>query len=108
MIYDLVIVGGGPAGVTAGIYAARQKLNTLLITKSFGGQVARKAVAIENYPGFEGISGMELIQKFEKHLRKQKIDIERDSVTKMKKTGKKKFNHYQIYLQSVELRLVKY
>jgi len=88
MIYDLVIVGGGPAGVTAGIYAARQKLNTLLITKSFGGQVARKAVAIENYPGFEGISGMELIQKFEKHLRKQKIDIERDSATKMKKTGK--------------------
>lgn len=88
MTYDLVIVGGGPAGVTAGIYAARQKLNTLLITKSFGGQVARKAVAIENYPGFEGISGMELIQKFEKHLRKQKIDIERDSVTKIKKTGK--------------------
>ncbi len=85
MSYDLIIVGGGPAGVTAGIYAARQKLNTLLITKSFGGQVARKAVAIENYPGFEGISGMELIQKFEKHLRKQKIDIERDEVIKLKK-----------------------
>ena len=60
MVYDLIIVGGGPAGITAGIYAARQKLNTLLITKSFGGQVARKAVAIENYPGFEEISGMEL------------------------------------------------
>ncbi|GAH39338.1 unnamed protein product, partial [marine sediment metagenome] len=86
-----IIVGGGPAGITAGIYAARQKLNTLLITKSFGGQVARKAVAIENYPGFEEISGMELIQKFEKHLRKYKIEIERDSITKIKKIGKNFF-----------------
>jgi len=84
-MYDLIIIGGGPAGITAGIYAARQKLNTLLITKSFGGQIARKAVMIENYPGFEEISGLELIQRFEKHLRKQKIDIERDEVTKLKK-----------------------
>jgi len=83
--YDLIIIGGGPAGITAGIYGARQKLNTLLITKSFGGQVARKVVMIENYPGFEEISGMELIRKFEKHLRKQKIDIERDEVSKVKK-----------------------
>ena len=88
MLYDLIIIGGGPAGITAGIYASRQKLNTLLITKSFGGQLMRKAVTIENYPGFEEISGMELIEKFEKHLRKQKIDIERDEVTKMKKIGK--------------------
>ena len=85
MIYDLIIIGGGPAGITAGIYGARQKLNTLLITKNFGGQVARKAVAIENYPGFEKISGMELIKRFEKHLRKQKIDIERDEVIKLRK-----------------------
>ncbi|PIP24782.1 MAG: pyridine nucleotide-disulfide oxidoreductase, partial [Candidatus Nealsonbacteria bacterium CG23_combo_of_CG06-09_8_20_14_all_36_12] len=69
-IYDLIIIGGGPAGITAGIYGARQKLNTLLITKIFGGQVARKALNIENYPGFEEISGLELIQRFEKHLRK--------------------------------------
>ena len=86
-MYDLIIIGGGPAGITAGIYAARQKLNTLLITKSFGGQIARKAVAIENYPGFEEISGLELIQKFEKHLRRQKINIEKDSVIKVKKIG---------------------
>jgi thioredoxin-disulfide reductase len=89
MLYDLIIIGGGPAGVTAGIYAVRQKLNTLLITKDFGGQVARKAVMIENYPGFEEISGMELIQKLEKHLRKQKIDIERDAVKEIKKIGQK-------------------
>lgn len=88
-IYDLIIIGGGPAGITAGIYAARQKLNTLLITKDFGGQVARKTVAIENYPGFEEISGLELIQRFEKHLRKQKIDIERDEVKNVKKIKEK-------------------
>ncbi len=84
-MYDLVIIGGGPAGITAGIYAARQKLNTLLITKDFGGQMSRKTVAIENYPGFKEISGLELIQKFEKHLRKYKIDIERDEVKEVKK-----------------------
>jgi len=89
VVYDLIIIGGGPAGITAGIYAARQKLNTLLITKSFGGQIARKAVGIENYPGFEEISGLDLIKKFEKHLRKQKIDIERDGVRKVKKIGEK-------------------
>ena len=88
-MYDLIIIGGGPAGITAGIYASRQKLNTLLITKSFGGQIARKAVGIENYPGFEEISGLDLIRKFEKQLRKQKIDIERDGVRKIKKIGNK-------------------
>lgn len=86
-MYDLVIIGGGPAGVSAGIYAARQKLNTLLITKEFGGQVARKAVAIENYPGFGTVSGLELIQKLEKHLRKFKIDIEKEEVAEVKKSG---------------------
>lgn len=85
MKYDLIIIGGGPAGITAGIYAARQKLNTLLITKQFGGQVARKAVTIEDYPGFEEISGLDFIQRFERHLRKQKIDIEMDEVIKLKK-----------------------
>ena len=87
MLYDLIIVGGGPAGVSAGIYASRQKLNTLLITKSFGGQMSRKAVAIENYPGFEKISGFELIQKFEEHLKKQKIQIEIDTVREIKKNN---------------------
>jgi len=85
-MYDLIIIGGGPAGITAGIYAARQKLNTLLITKSFGGQIAKKAVGIENYPGFKEISGLELIEKFEEHLRKQDIDIKTmTEVTKVKK-----------------------
>ena len=89
MLYDLIIIGGGPAGMTAGIYAARQKLNTLLIAKDFGGQMAKKAVGIENYPGFEEISGLELIQRMEKQLRELKIDIERDEVKNVKKEGKR-------------------
>lgn len=86
-MYDLIIIGGGPAGITAGIYAARQKLNTLLIAKSFGGQIGRKAVEIENYPGFEKITGAGLTKKFEKHLRKfsRQIDIKIDEVKKLEK-----------------------
>jgi len=71
--------------MTAGIYASRQKLNVLMVTKSFGGQMAEKAVSIENYPGFQEISGKELIANFEKHLRKQEINIENDSVVEIKK-----------------------
>lgn len=88
MIYDLIIIGGGPAGITAGIYAARQKLNILLITKNFGGQIARKAVEIWNYPGFEKISGIELIQKMVDHLKSQEIEIKtEEEVIKIEKKG---------------------
>jgi thioredoxin-disulfide reductase len=85
MSYDLIIIGGGPAGITAGIYAARQKLNTLLVAKNFGGQLNNKAVAVENYPGFEKISGMELIQRLKSHLKKQEIEIKIDEVLKIEK-----------------------
>lgn len=95
-MYDLIIIGGGPAGISAGIYGARQKLNALLITKSFGGQLARKAVAIENYPGFEEISGLDLIQKFEKHLKRQEIDIRIDEVVNLEKTN----NHFLVFTKS--------
>ena len=73
--------------MTAGIYTARQKLKTLLITKDFGGQMAKKVVHIENYPGFEKISGQELIKSFEKHLRSHEIAIEINEVKAVKKDG---------------------
>lgn len=85
MIYDIIIIGGGPAGITAGIYSSRQGLNALLITKEFGGQMAKKTVDIENYPGFPKISGMDLIQKFKEHLRGTGIKIENDKVAKIEK-----------------------
>ncbi|MCP6718227.1 MAG: FAD-dependent oxidoreductase [Patescibacteria group bacterium] len=88
-MYDLIIIGGGPAGITAGIYAARQKVKTLLVTKNFGGQITKKAVAIENYPGFEEITGLDLIKKFENHLRKFKdqVEIKMEEIVKVEKQG---------------------
>jgi thioredoxin-disulfide reductase len=80
MVYDVAIIGGGPAGMSAGIYSERQGLDAVLITKSFGGQMAQKAVDIENYPGFEKISGFDLISKMEDQLRSKKITIKNDKV----------------------------
>lgn len=98
-MYDLIIIGGGPAGITAGIYAARQKLKTLLITKSFGGQIAIKTVEIENYPGFEKISATDLIKNFENHLRKFEIDIKMNSVIKIEKNG----NFFSVLIKDGQL-----
>lgn len=85
MTYEILIIGGGPAGITAGIFSARQKLNTLLITKQFGGQMAKKTVDVENYPGFPRISGLDLIKKFEEHLKGIEVKVERDNVIGVKK-----------------------
>ncbi len=83
MMYDLVIVGAGPAGMTSAIYSARQKLKTLIISKNFGGQMAQKAVEIENYPGFEKITGFDLISKMESQVKN--VDVIREKVIEVKK-----------------------
>jgi thioredoxin-disulfide reductase len=88
MVYDLIIIGGGPAGITAGIYAGRQRMKTLLITKEFGGQMAKKSTEVCNYPGFERISGMELIDTFVEHLKKQEsVEIKFEQVKQVEKEG---------------------
>lgn len=84
-LYDLIIVGGGSAATAAGIYARRQNLKTLLIAKTLGGQMAQKAVEIENYPGFNSISGLDLITKFSDQLKKFKTEILFDAVVKIEK-----------------------
>lgn len=67
--YDLIIIGGGPAGLTAGLYAARAQMKTLIIEKMLpGGQVAVTDV-IENYPGFISINGPDLAEVMEKQCR---------------------------------------
>ena len=66
--YDLLIIGGGPAGVAAGVYASRKKLQTLLVTESFGGQ-SIVSEGIENWIGTIKISGEELAKSLEAHLR---------------------------------------
>lgn len=67
-MYDLAILGGGPAGLTATVYAARKKLNTILISKDLGGQVLT-TLGIENYMGYQYIEGPELMDKFEKQVK---------------------------------------
>ena len=74
MLYDLIIIGGGPDGITAGIYAARKKIKTLLITKEWGGQIT-KAIDIENWPGTKKISGMDLMKNMTEHLKEFEIEI---------------------------------
>jgi len=65
MIYDLIIIGADSAGLSAGIYAGRKKMNTLILSEKLGGQ-SLYTDSIENYPGFLKISGAELISKFKK------------------------------------------
>lgn len=74
-MYDLAILGGGPAGVSAGIYAARKKLKTILITKEFGGQ-SSVSNEIENWIGEPKISGQALAKKLESHLQNYEKDID--------------------------------
>ncbi|MBI3046031.1 MAG: FAD-dependent oxidoreductase [Candidatus Harrisonbacteria bacterium] len=91
-MYDLIIVGGGPAGVAAGVYAARKKIKTLLIAKEFGGQSLASA-DIQNWIGAKSISGFDLAKNLEEHLRAQEeIEIlDGDFVAKVEKSKGKSF-----------------
>lgn len=83
MDYDVVIVGGGPAGLTAGIYCVRRNLKTVLLEKmALGGQMLM-AGCVENYPGFKSISGSELAEKMESQARELGLEISSDEVTEM-------------------------
>ena len=67
MLYDVIIIGAGPAGLSAGIYICRKKLSALVLSKDIGGQTA-KSWEVENYLGYSLISGADLAQKFKEHL----------------------------------------
>ncbi len=83
-LLDLVIVGGGPSGLTAALYAGRSRLRTLLIEKALVGGMASTTFHIENYPGFpEGISGIDLSQKFEEQVKKLGVKIHYGDVTRI-------------------------
>ncbi len=78
--YDIVIVGGGPGGLTAGMYGARAKMKTILVEKYMpGGQIANTE-EVEDYPGFETISGAELAMKMTDHAKKFGLEIVSDEV----------------------------
>ena len=80
-VYDLVIIGSGPAGLAAAIYAQRAKMNTLVIEKEMvsGGQVLT-TYEVDNYPGFPGINGYELGMKFRQHADRLEAEVCEDTV----------------------------
>jgi NADH-dependent peroxiredoxin subunit F len=72
-VYELIIIGGGPAGMTAAVYAARKKIKTLLLAKDIGGQVITTD-GIENYMGYQYVQGIDLMDKFEQQLKQFPVE----------------------------------
>jgi alkyl hydroperoxide reductase subunit F len=85
-VNDVIIVGAGPAGLTAGVYCARKMLKTVIISENIGGQ-ALESWAIENYMGYRMVTGGELMKKFEEQVRTLNIRLELDRVTAISKEG---------------------
>jgi len=82
-LYDLIIVGGGPGGLSAGIYAMRAALKTVLIEKGLPGGQMNLTESVENYPGFEKISGFDLSQKFLQHAQGYGLEVRQQEVAEV-------------------------
>ena len=82
--YDLIIIGAGPAGLTAAVYGARYKMNCLVIGKALGG-VMIKGYEIANFPSYEKILGVEFMQKLEKQAKQLGVEIKYEEVMDLKK-----------------------
>lgn len=86
--YDLVIIGGGPAGLTAGLYAARARLSVVLVEKIVPGGQVFTTDWVENYPGFpEGISGPDLVQKMTEQVKRFDLQMETNEVIELDLSG---------------------
>lgn len=89
-MYDLIIIGGGPAGLAAGIYAVRFGLDTLVLEKSeISGQISMSDI-VENYPGFPSISGLELMEKYRTHAQEVGVKTKITEVLSVRTEGAKK------------------
>lgn len=97
-MYDLIIIGAGPAGMTAGIYAARREMKTLIIGQEIGGQVMW-ATEIENYPGFKSIQAYELISKMKEQVEGLGVSINNAEVKKIEK----KEDYFEIFTEKEKL-----
>jgi alkyl hydroperoxide reductase subunit F len=98
MVYDLIIIGAGPAGMTAGVYAARKKLKTLILSQDIGGQAAWSS-DVENYLGFTMITGADLVEKFEHHVEQFKDVLELRLVTKGVSEIKKEKTYFSVQIR---------
>jgi NADH-dependent peroxiredoxin subunit F len=85
-VFDVLIVGAGPAGLTAAVYCGRKMLNTIIISENIGGQ-ALESWAIENYMGYRMVTGEDLMKKFEEQARNLNIRLELDRITSITKEG---------------------
>lgn len=85
--YDIIIIGAGPAGLTAGIYAGRQGTKTLILDKGLAGGVGLEVPSMENYPGYELIAGISLIAKMKKQTEKNCIIREIEPVNEVKQVN---------------------
>jgi len=86
-MYDLIIIGAGPAGITASVYAARKRMNILVIAGDIGGQAAWSG-DIENYTGYQFVTGPDLAAKFEEHMRRYRIEVkESEFAREVKRSG---------------------
>lgn len=87
MIYDLIILGAGPGGMTAAIYAARRKLKFLIVSLDVGGQMSWSS-EVANYPGTTHSTGIELTKNFQEHLKEYNIKVKQEEIIKLSKKGK--------------------
>ena len=86
--FDLVIIGGGPAGLTAGLYAARARMNAVMIEKVVPGGQILTTDWIENYPGFpEGLTGGDFVVKLTEHVKRFNLNIENGNVVSLDFSG---------------------
>jgi len=85
-MYDVIIVGAGPAGLSAALYATRRALKTLVLTKNLGGQTAM-TLNMENYPGVPEVAGVKLMEEFKSQAEKYGAEIKFDAVTGISKDG---------------------
>ena len=85
MVYDIVIIGSGPAGITSSIYAKRANLNVLVIEKAAFGGLITHSPKIENYPGYNSLSGLELADKFMDQAMNLGVMFEFDDIIKVEK-----------------------
>lgn len=94
-MYDVIIIGGGPAGLTAALYASRRGMKALVLSRDIGGQITRTN-EIENYPGFDHIAGVDLGMSFYNQAKKFGAEIVFDEVKKIEK------NHKEFFVETIK------